>query len=347
MVVGDSGCEEMIMYAVLKMACLNFDVDVYFIDGQTHQGSPIYVTPLHFAARRGDVGVSRLLLERGSRVNANVFIPSYYTHEKEWGHGECLAGFVGEGDPSWWVRIPNSERDKREERGKKQSDDPYQGMDDCELDREQEEDDVDEATTIDRAEILHERGLLPSAPHFHVNLSDGCAWSQYQWGLVTPLRVAKTFCQARLERLLLDQGGHAGTAVHTRMTKRGSAFARLGSPGFDSLNNNSECWTNADETTVYFLHSYMQGDRVYPQRLYSGTAVESSAENSDDPARAAYDEGAYDEAHAYDSDYYDDSHYDGHYDGHSDNDDYDDDSHYHGYDRGHNDHDDYNYDGEA
>ena len=104
------------------------------------------------------------------------------------------------------------------------------------------------------------------------NRDDGSDFSQYRWGLVTPLRLAITYGQDEVCCFLKTHNGIAGTATVTENPEVseatiGSVFATSGRPGFRYLPPNS-CWTNADDTEILYLNTYMHGERVYPGVLF-------------------------------------------------------------------------------
>jgi len=51
------------------------------------------------------------------------------------------------------------------------------------------------------------------------------------------------------------------------MPMLGSSFARLRAPGFKHLPLDS-CWTNKEENVIYYLNTYMDGERQYTNALY-------------------------------------------------------------------------------
>eukprot|EP00931_Biecheleriopsis_adriatica_P046829 TRINITY_DN26940_c0_g1_i1.p1 TRINITY_DN26940_c0_g1~~TRINITY_DN26940_c0_g1_i1.p1 ORF type:complete len:722 (+),score=100.54 TRINITY_DN26940_c0_g1_i1:123-2288(+) len=122
------------------------------------------------------------------------------------------------------------------------------------------------------------------------NCADGTDYSQYRWGLITPMRLAHTFGAVSATAWFRNNGGDAGGVQHTqlpgmgdvepfpgsgiRMPMVGSTFARLGAPGFSHLAENS-CWTSTEENMIYYLNTYMHGARLYPDVLYESDYVGS------------------------------------------------------------------------
>jgi hypothetical protein len=102
------------------------------------------------------------------------------------------------------------------------------------------------------------------------NRADGSDFSQYRWGLITPLRVARLFRHRRVAQMLLENHAvHGRTQITSIPTSSiGSIFSSLGRPGFQSLRDDA-CWTDENRTEIYYLNTYMNGQRVYPGILFS------------------------------------------------------------------------------
>ena len=103
------------------------------------------------------------------------------------------------------------------------------------------------------------------------NKDDGSDFSQYRWGWITPLRLARLFRHREIAQMLLENGGVLGRSQNTSLPLGfmvGSTFA-VGRPGFRSLPDDA-CWTSADssKTEIYYLNTYMNGQRVYPSILF-------------------------------------------------------------------------------
>jgi hypothetical protein len=163
---------------------------IFILESRLGQGGPMYVTPLHVAARLGDGEMCKILLKANASVNANIFLPNdQHSHDKS-----------------------------------------------------------------------------PAA----ANKADGSDWSQYRWGMITPMRMALTFGHKAACAVLQEHAGQPGGTIHTRLPRGGligGYFARAGRPGFETLPDGT-CWTNSDETAIFALNVYMKGDRVYPETLY-------------------------------------------------------------------------------
>merc|ERR1712008_541992 len=104
-------------------------------------------------------------------------------------------------------------------------------------------------------------------------------------GLVMPTRVAQTFGAVAATAWFQRNGGDPGQALHTqlpgmdgmgvkiypgsglRLPMWGSTLARIGAPGFGHLPDHS-CWTSSDENVIYYLNTYMNEERLYPDALY-------------------------------------------------------------------------------
>jgi hypothetical protein len=60
----------------LLLSRYGVELNEYIEIGQMAQGGLAYVTPVHFAAMKGDLGLCQLLKIRGANINANIFIPN-------------------------------------------------------------------------------------------------------------------------------------------------------------------------------------------------------------------------------------------------------------------------------
>mmetsp|Transcript_14818 Transcript_14818/g.32188 ORF Transcript_14818/g.32188 Transcript_14818/m.32188 type:complete len:182 (-) Transcript_14818:176-721(-) len=102
------------------------------------------------------------------------------------------------------------------------------------------------------------------------NGDDGSDFSQYRWGLITPMRLARSFKHCDVCTYLQKNGGTIGREVVAH--KRSSML--YGLIGFTiteyvllSLYPNS-CWVSEDRTKIMFKNTYMNGDRIYPDILF-------------------------------------------------------------------------------
>lgn len=115
------------------------------------------------------------------------------------------------------------------------------------------------------------------------NRADGSDFSQYRWGYITPMRLAHTYGNVSAASWFRQNGGDLGVALRTHLPGRdpslqdfptmlGSSFARIGAVGFHHLPRGA-CWTNAEENAIYYLNTYMNGERQYPNELYESDYV--------------------------------------------------------------------------
>eukprot|EP00961_Rhodomonas_salina_P104374 1404781-Rhodomonas_salina.2 len=96
------------------------------------------------------------------------------------------------------------------------------------------------------------------------NKSDGRDFSQYRWGLITPARLAALFGHEDVVDFLKANGGTPGVAKYAQAST--SFLSPVQLPRQRLADN--ECWTNSNETELYYLNSYMDGTRIYPDILY-------------------------------------------------------------------------------
>jgi hypothetical protein len=96
------------------------------------------------------------------------------------------------------------------------------------------------------------------------NRDDGMDFSQYRWGLITPLRLARTFSYEDVCNFLLHGGGILATDVVAGVTIR-NTFESISLP---SLGSNS-CWISQDGKQLMFKNTYMNGDRRYQEVLFN------------------------------------------------------------------------------
>lgn len=102
------------------------------------------------------------------------------------------------------------------------------------------------------------------------NCDNGYDWSQYRWGLITPLRMAITFGSNEVVNALKECNGKAGKAYVTSIPKPTLvSLVSLMSGGhrFPSLPEEG-CWTNEAGTEMMYLNTYMYGERTYPNLLF-------------------------------------------------------------------------------
>lgn len=134
--------------------------------------------------------------------------------------------------------------------------------------------------------LLNSNILIPNDQMSHggqPNLADGSDFSQYRWGLVTPMRLAYTFGAVSTHAWFSQNGGNLGSALHTQLPQEfmmGSTFARRGAPGFSHLPD-ATCWTNDEESMIFYLNTYMDGERVYPNVLYACDLEDDDKDYSD------------------------------------------------------------------
>lgn len=124
--------------------------------------------------------------------------------------------------------------------------------------------------------IVNPNICIPNDQHSHdkslyaANMRADYDWSQYVYGMITPLRLAMTFKQLSTVRYLKQIGGLAGIAsiASLKHETTGSIFSSRGATGFSTLNRNNSCWTNKSGDKIYYVNSYMHGERVYPGILF-------------------------------------------------------------------------------
>lgn len=101
------------------------------------------------------------------------------------------------------------------------------------------------------------------------NKDDGSDISQYMWGVITPLRIAITFCHHRVSNFLSRNGGDACREVQVETVVRtGNALldVRLG-PRVDTIGRGS-CWVGEKRRTLFYKNTYMH-DAIFRDILFT------------------------------------------------------------------------------
>ena len=118
------------------------------------------------------------------------------------------------------------------------------------------------------------------------NKMDGSDWSQYTWGYITPRRLANILGNHNVEEFLskheeivcsqtsggsppgiiIDRIARPKVAIMQRYTI-GSVFAKQGNPGFPNIRQ-CDCWISETGDAIFYINTYMHGDRVYPDILF-------------------------------------------------------------------------------